>query len=239
MNDRILICIPYRDRKAIVERCVPTVAAGMADYDCLQLYNDGSAESGDAIDAEWRRLIPGVCCYTTNGIGIEAMRRRHFMEFTQRPFTHLYLADSDAPHDPNWRFALLALQKKYGGLPVCGYDTVAHSSLPANTISETDDAILRRVAPGISYLLTAEHVANVVAWLEKNSTEHWRWDWTVPALLDHKFVVSKPSYVDHIGHGGLHHPAGAGLDEGDRATNPTTWLVQKRAEIVAELRGMA
>jgi hypothetical protein len=60
-------------------------------------------------------------------------------------------------------------------------------------------------------------------------------DWNIPDILGARCAISRTSYVDHMGFGGLRHPAGAGLDDGDRALNPTSWLVKKRAEVVARL----
>jgi hypothetical protein len=48
-------------------------------------------------------------------------------------------------------------------------------------------------------------------------------------------AISKTSYVDHIGIGGLHHPPGVGIEGGDVALNPTPWLVEKRAEVIRSL----
>ncbi len=233
MTTRLLICIPCHNRRQIVEQCVPTVCEGMRGKDVLNLYNDGSHEYGDSF---LFGLGANNVTVSEPAIGIERQRKIHFGDFDPQQFSHLYLADSDALHDPSWREKLLALQEKYGGAPVCGYNTAAHERLVGNTISETEDAIWRQVAPGISYLLTAEHVAKIRPILT-TLPPHWNWDWTVPALLGIQFVISKTSYVDHIGHGGLHDP-GEGYDGGDRATNPTPWLVAKRAEVVAKLKAL-
>lgn len=219
---------------AIARECIPTVKASAAGCDHIAVFDDGSSE-----------LLPsevfGDRIYSGMPVGIEAQRRRHFFHFsdlneTGAGFTHLYLTDSDALHDPNWRSRALELQKDTGGLPVCLYNTQAHSRLIGNTIGQdlSLGVIYRRVAPGISYLLTADHVATVVNALP-HLPAHWNWDWTVPGLLGSKMAVSMVSYVDHIGKGGLHHPVYATLDEGDRATDPTAWLKAKRAEVVKKL----
>ncbi len=161
----------------------------------------------------------------------------HFLDFDPERFTHLYLTDSDALHDPNWRTELLKISAKYDAAPVCGYNTQAHARIEGNTIEDSplvDDVLWRRVAPGISYLLTAAHVAKVVKALPMMPS-HWNWDWTVPGILGHQFAISRVGYVDHIGHGGMHHPVPEGLDGGDRVMSPTPWLVTKRAEVVKKL----
>ena len=230
----IYVAIPVHNRLRIAEKCVPTVANGTSLHnDVVAVFDDGCTEPLP------ESVIAGyVAVNRCSHIGIERQRRMHFTVFDGLPdFTHLYLTDSDALHDPNWRDALLSIQSKYGGAPVCGYNTEAHARLQGSTISETEDVIWRRTAPGISFLLTRGHVEKVVAWLRANpKVDHWNWDWTVPHILDDRFATTKTSYVDHIGFGGYHHPKGEGYDGGDRATSPTEWLKKKRAEIVSQLQ---
>lgn len=236
---RIFIAIPVYNRLRIAEECIPTVISGTdQDRDTVMLFNDGSTEFNGA--ALLRGFPNDLVVQTVGSIGIERQRRRHFLHFAERmdrmDWTHLYLTDADALHDPNWRTELLRIQQAHGNAPVCGYNTEAHARLPGNTIDHAlgGEVIWRRVAPGISYLLTREHVDVVVKALP-HLPEHWHWDWTVPSLLGHRMAITRTSYVDHIGLGGRHHPEGAGLDGGDRALNPTPWLVKKRAEVVAKL----
>lgn len=237
MNERLSIAVPLHNRLAIASHCIPTVHAGMGADDCLAVYNDGTTEP----DPEDRlHKLPWSFMSTQPApIGIEEQRRRHFFDFADRPqFTHLYLTDADALHDPQWRAHALRLQETYGGAPVCLYNTHAHEWLDGNTIEDNPDheVIFRQVAPGISYLLTREQAMKVVDYLMFNSPRgHWNWDWTVPSILGRRMAISRMSYVDHIGLGGYHHPSNEGLDGGDRATTPTPWLIQKRAEVVKAL----
>jgi len=234
---KILVCVPCHNRKQITELCVPTIAEGMErapGRDILNLYNDGSDEYGQSF---LYGLGADNVAEMSPAIGIERQRKIHFGDFNPDRFTHLYLTDADALHDPNWRYKALELQNRYHGLPVCLYDTLAHSSLKGNTIADDPNhpVIVRRVAPGISYLLTAEHVARVMKAMPELPA-HWHWDWTTPAILGHQMIISRESHVDHIGLGGMHHPKDAGLDEGDRALNPTPFLVQLRAQVVGKLK---
>ncbi len=237
MTPRLLICIPCHNRKRIAELCVPTILDGMErapGRDILNLYNDGSDEYGQSF---LYGLGADNVAEMSPAIGIERQRKIHFGDFNPDRFTHLYLTDADALHDPNWREKALELQESTNQSPVCLYDTTAHSNLIGNTIQdlqENSEYILRRVAPGISYFLTADHVAAVQKALP-HLPEYWHWDWTTPNILGNMMVISRQSHVDHIGYGGMHHPAPEGLDGGDRATNPTSWLVKKRAEVVAKL----
>lgn len=241
MSAKIFIAIPVHNRLSLAWRCVATIADTLHDGgnsrhgDTLAVYDDGSQEK-----AAWTYYADEVH-HRNEPLGIEGQRRQHFVDFQHaidrgRDFTHLYLTDSDALHDPNWRSELLRLQDKCGGAPICGYNTEAHARLKGNTIEDRPDSevIWRRAAPGISYLLTRDHVAKVMRSLP-TLPAHWHWDWTVPALLGHRFAVTRRSLVEHVGWQGLHHPSAEGPEGGDRATNPTEWLIQKRAEVVAAL----
>lgn len=233
MTARLFIAIPVHNRLEIGELCIPTVYASKNPDDVLRIYDDGS-------DDEERAQNIGKCSdefkRTELPIGIEGQRRANFRDFWSRKdeFTHLYLTDQDAPHDPNWRAHLLGLQEESGGLPVCGYNTMAHVSLPGNLVQDESAKpyLIRRVAPGISYLLTRQHVERVVKHVEMLN----HWDWQVPGLLGYRMCIARQSQCEHIGEKGMHHPKGAGYDGGDRAINPTPWLVEKRAEIVAKLK---
>jgi hypothetical protein len=234
MNEKILICVPCHNRRRIVELCVPTICAGMSELDRLNIYDDGGTFDVDFLhDLGAKRVHRSV-----PAIGIEAQRRMHFFDFAhcELDYTHLYLTDSDALHDPRWRERALALQDETGGAPVCLYNTDAHVRIEGNTVEDHPgrDYIWRRVAPGISYLLNMEHVRVIVRALP-HLPDYWNWDWTVPNLLGSMMAISRISYVDHIGHGGMHHPADEGLDGGDVALSPTSWLVTKRAEVVKKL----
>lgn len=236
-NERIYIATPVHGRLNLAEECIPTVAAGCDSGDFLDLWFDGGGQrlSGKTFNGASKGGIE----IEEPAIGIERQRRKHFEKFALMPsdYTHLYLTDADAPHDPNWRSELLRIQAAHGGAPVCGYNTAAHASMVGNTIGEDGEVIWRRFAPGVSYLLTREHVEKVVRWLKANpEVHHWHWDWTVPSILGHRFAVTKTSYCEHVGAGGMHHPADAGYDGGDRALNPTPAVAKLRAEIVAKLQ---
>lgn len=235
---RIYIAVPLYKRWAIARECLPTLTAHMGMWDMLAIYND----SPDDISRSQMSCLRGgtwVEFHSGNAsIGIEAQRKQHFADFWNRyrkdGWTHLLLTDPDAVWDPTWRSEMLRIQAKYDNLPLCSYNTEAHSRLIGNTIEDdpTSEVIIRRVAPGISYLLTLEHVEIVMKHLDSMTN----FDWQIPAWLGSRFAVTRTSLTEHIGVQGLHHPADAGYDGGDRATNPTPWLVKKRAEIVSQLQ---
>ncbi len=229
---RIFIAVACHNRRNVAELCLPTLRDSVHPDDSLILYNDGSSEYDDV----WLRQFGTGCVVGGRSpVGIQAQRREHLRHFLfSKDATHLYLTDHDCIHDPEWRSNALRLQNKYGGFPTCLYDTKAHSSLKGNTLLDdpASEVIWRAVAPGVSYLLTRDHVNHIVPHIDE--IEHF--DWQIPALLGNRFAVSRVGYIDHIGWGGERHPAGAGLDEGDRVNMPTKWLAEKRAEVIAKLR---
>lgn len=231
MNTRIFIAIPVHNRLEIGELCVPTIFESKGPDDVLKLYDDGSQDEERAQDmARWSDEFKR----TELSIGIEGQRRLHFREFWERneEFTHFYLTDHDAPHDPEWRAHLLMLQDVSGGLPVCGYNTQAHVKLGGNLVEDlsSNPYLIRRVAPGVSYLLTRQHVERVM----KHISILNHWDWMVPSLLGYRMCIARQSHVSHIGWKGMHHGQNA-IDGGDVPINPTPWLEAKRQEIIAKL----
>lgn len=231
MTARLLICIPCHNRRVIVRECLPTVFQSKGPQDVVRCYNDGSF----MYDADWLRQLGADWAMDCVQLGIEGQRRLHFTDFGQMmdEFTHLYLCDSDSPHDPAWRAHAMHLQEISGGAPVCLYNTDAHVRLVGNTF-EDDPAkpyVLRRVAPGVSYLLTRKHVERILPFVI--TLQHW--DWQVPALLGHKMCVSRVSYCGHVGFAGIHH-GHAPIDGGDVPLAPTEFVERKQKEIVEILK---
>lgn len=231
MADRIYIAVPCRDRKRIAELCLPTLKETKKSADLLVLYNDGSKE----YDANWLGQFGDMVRTFDEPIGIQAQRRLHFAHFWEQrhAYTAMYLTDMDAIHDLNWRSQALGIQRATGGALTCLYNTRAHTGMIGNVIRDDpkEDVIWQKYAPGISYLLTVAHVERIMKVV--NDIQHF--DWVIPSLFGNRCAISRVSHVDHIGFGGERHPPGANYNAGDRATNPTAYLVAKRAEIVEEL----
>jgi len=229
MTPHLLICIACHNRRSVAELCLPTMRDAMHADDSLCLYNDASKE----YDAAWLGQFGPVVDIAT-AIGIQRMRQVHLQQFLlQTQFTHLYLTDHDCIHDPSWREHGLRIQAKYEQRPLGLYNTPAHADMAGNTISDNpkSEVIWRRFAPGVSYLLTREHVERLAPHID--TMQHF--DWQIPTLIG-PFATSRVSYLDHVGVGGQRHPPHEGADGGDRALFPTPWLVAKRAEVVAKLK---
>ena len=231
LTPRLFIAIPCFNRFEIAQQCLPTIKVNR--WDCVGIFNDGSTEYRGSRLRKWCDWLFD----RKERMGIEWQRRRHFRIFwrcyEKAGFTHFYLTDADALHDPSWRSEALHLQDEYGGAPVCLYNTAAHVRLSGNTIEDNPGqyVIWRRYAPGISYLLTVEHVRNVMRHIDQMTN----WDWQVCDWLGNRMAISRRSFVDHIGRGGIHHPENEGFNGGDVALNPTSFLVDKRAEVISIL----
>lgn len=229
-NARLFIAVACHERRRITEQCLPTLRAGAAPDDTIGLYNDGSKEFDDA----WLRQFSNRVIGSPKSIGIEAQRRQHLKDFwADKRFTHLYFSDADALVDPTFRENLLRVQEEYGGALVCGYNTDAHVRIEGNTFNDSphNEVVWRRVAPGISYLLSRVHVAAIMKFIDRITN----FDWQIPGILGNRCAITRISYVDHIGAHGLHWKPEHGLEGGDRALNPTDFLVKKRTEVVAAL----
>lgn len=230
---RIYIAIPIAGRTQIARECIPTVLDSVGPEDKVVVYVDSRDDDTIRLANEFSDRAEIL----VNGpLGIEAQRRVHILDYCalSSRFSHLYMTDADAPHDPSWRSELLRIQASVGGAPLCGYNTAAHANMAGNTISEEAEVIWRKFAPGISYLLTREHMERVV----KSGQRLTNFDWQIPAILGYRFAVTRTSYVEHVGHMGMHHPPDAGYEGGDRALNPTPAVAKLRAEIVQKVKDL-
>ncbi len=232
MSQRIYIAVACWNRKRIAGPCLPTLKGAAGPDDRIHLFNDGSTE----YDTPWLEQF-GDKVFGSTRMGIEAQRRMHLAAFWHSEFEYLYFTDHDAIHDPDAMDFGIHLSLKYGGPLVCLYNTMAHVRLAGNTTGDCDGSqvIWRRYAPGISYLLTREHVKELIPKLSSITN----FDWNIPDILGNHCAVSRVSYCDHIGFGGDRHPKDEGVDGGDVALNPTDWLVIKRAQIITKLKADA
>ncbi len=235
MREQLLIITPCLNRKTLTRHALESLIATKAPQDQLAIFNDGSTE----FTPEWLAMFSDMVFNMRTPVGIENQRKMHF-QFAEKMFasypayTHLYLTDSDTIHDPNWRAQALRLQAVAKGAPLCLYDTTAHSCLEGNTIEDDPEKeiLWRKYAPGVSYLLTADHLSVVAGRLDTLRN----WDWDTGDILGNQFAISRIGYVDHIGVGGMHHPSHEDANGGDKVTRPTPWLQRKRAEIIESLK---
>lgn len=224
---KILICVLCQNRKLQTQFALETLKASKAPEDELVAFNDGSTH----YDSTWLEQWADKVVSTFESKGIEWHRKEQLWWFRKTDHSHLYFTDNDTIHDPAWRENALRIQSEKGNPPLCLYNTEAHVRLPGNTLTDNpeSDVIWRRYAPGVSYLLTREHVEKL------DLSRILCFDWNIPDQLGNLFAVTRTSWLDHIGAGGYHHDGSAGFDGGDRCLNPTPFLIQKRAEVVKAL----
>jgi glycosyltransferase involved in cell wall biosynthesis len=223
---RIYIAVPCFNRKRLTEIALRSLMETKRPDDLLVGYNDGSHE----YTTDWLRQFCDRAESSVN-VGIERQRQRHFIDFWKSDYDLLYFTDNDTLHDLDWRATGITLLEKYS-TPVCLYNTTAHASLPDNLIDDDPESpvIWRRYAPGVSYLMNRRHVGMVMPHVHRLQN----FDWDCPRIWGNRMATSRVSWLDHLAHGGIHHK-GTGYDSGDRALNPTPWLVERRRQLVAQL----
>jgi hypothetical protein len=134
---------------------------------------------------------------------------------------YIYHIDNDAIHDPDWLYRLYDMRKKFRGC--LGLYNTAHHFM--RTIQEYNDVVLRTSCAGISLFYDVADIKKVP------ETFNNSWDFVFGDILGHTFV-SKVSFVEHLGAGGIHNKD----FERDRAHNPTPWLVKERERLLKILK---
>ena len=70
--------------------------------------------------------------------------------------------------------------------------------------------------------------------LNKSGEPDKGWDYKAMDFVGKPMLVTKISYVEHLGYGGLH----SGMNwNHDRAKNPTPFLISERKKVINNLRG--
>jgi hypothetical protein len=154
-------------------------------------------------------------------VGIDSIRSIQLTAAAAAGIEEVYLTDTDAIHDPAWYARAKELYKK--GTIVSLYNSPAHSKL-----GDLGDRVIQKYAPGISYYLGSDEIRRLEPHAKRGLTN---WDFTVPDLLSNRCVISKQSYVEHLGAGGLHSPSW----DDERADNPTPFLIEESRRILTEL----
>jgi hypothetical protein len=173
------------------------------------IYDDASS----AYDASF--LDPycdGLLRFRLHG-GIERSRARAFRDFVHRysEFDILYLTDNDTIHDPVFIDVLnefFAEQENYPfAHPVGLFRSVFHK----NAIEQQfDKFVVCKTCPGVSQAYNREMAEKIVYLLDTNPVMEtvYGWDYHWPNVLQRPFLISKHSYLDHLGRdineGGLH-----------------------------------
>ena len=213
----IVIAATTFNRKQISGICLKNLHA-LKGYCTLWIYDDHSTE----YPLEFLQSIAPQATIkrAEKKLGIEKLRPLIHNEATQSGFKFIYHVDNDAYHDPNWRDELYRLYCKAPGL-LGLYNSNLHQCY---TTAEKDTYNVRKHCPGISFFYELSAIKDV------NKGFGLTWDMKFGDLFKSAHVT-KTSFVEHLGAGGIHNPD---FDR-DRAINPTEWLKSERTRILKEL----
>lgn len=222
---KILIACANYNRKKVAQTCFYQTFRTIFDKDRMIIYDDCSDEYKP------EEVFKDRChelAVSKENLGIHKQRGHQIREFVEvyQDYDALYFTDSDAYHDPGWRQRLEVLSKT--GFPIIGlYDSPCHQE---NTIdNENPDYFVRRYCPGISMLITREVAKKVNE--SPLCLEMPSWDYNVSEISQAPTIISRISYVEHFGAGGLH----SDDFERDRAINPTRTLRKKRGDVLRKI----
>lgn len=221
---KILIEIHCFNRKTITEIVLNQLFNYRHGTD-IQLINDHSTEYDNDWLKQWGRVIK----YPKKS-NINVLKYRTLKNFLLTDYTHLYMCDNDAYHDPSYIDMLIKLHIQSKGLPVTLYRSSFITSFGFNVSRFVENIphgeIKSGLCGGISVFLSREHVVKIVESLSKTE-EEWElicekeaWDSKWQRVLGGKYAIPFMSYVEHYGAGGKNHKD----FYSDYALNPTPYL---------------
>jgi len=201
---------------------------------CLKSLWDNRQDSYITIDDDNsdRGMIDIILKYSDKAIfnhkhlGIDELRYLQLEYFckTANDDDLLYLTDNDCFHDIEYIDKLKYFANKYRKKAISIYNS---TSLYYCHTSETEEVFFANRISGCSMLLDKE----LACFILSAGFVGEDWDIRVCKILSDngkKCVVSKVSYVEHLGKGGIH-----SVDfNNDRALNPTGYLREKRKEFL-------
>lgn len=218
---RILTVVPTFNRRSILEFTLPIMRESTKGQD-LWIFDDCSTE----YDKEWLEQFADKVVVNTKNQGISKGWWKKIMQMIPYDrYDYIYKTDSDAICDPDLLNVLVELSRSNGNLPACGYNTRSHFRYKTN-IPCVGEADVRENCPGISMLIPVEHWKAVEPYdVPINSSFDSQLAKRLPP-----FVVSRQSYVEHLGAGGMHNKE----DQWEReiAEHPTSFLILKRREFL-------
>ena len=210
------------NRKKISEYCLKTIWENKKDS--LVTIDDDKSDR-DIVEVILKYSDKAI--FNFNHLGINELRRLQleYFNITANDNDLFYLTDSDCLHDENYVAKLEYFYDKYRDCAISLYN--ATNLFYCHTIEQSEVYYANRIS-GCSMLLNK----NMVAMILKNfSTLELDWDKKVCSILfENKtnMIVSKISYVEHLGMGGIHNAD----FESDSAMSPTQYLINKRKEFM-------
>lgn len=226
---KIRIDVPVYNRKNITEIVLQQLQKTKGVEDVLRIYNDNSTE----YDNDFLKSFGEVKNYDVKcehrWQNIHKIRSLAFRDFLHEDFDFLYITDNDALHDPNWRQELLQGYEEHK-LPVSGYVSgymYNNYDYYRNQFSNKRYNAIYSTGGGISMLLHKSHIRTIVDRMGASDI-HDMWDCTAWGYLNNRYTLTRQSFLDHFGKGGLHHQS---WDQ-ERAINPTNYLINIRQSVI-------
>ena len=233
---KLLIEVQCYNRKPITEIVLKQIVDNKQFAD-LRIVNDFSTE----YDNEWLSQFSDNVISYEKKLTINVLKYRTFKNFLSTDYTHLYMCDNDAFHDPNFISELKFLSQF--NLPVTLYRSSFIHSFGTGVHKYLEIfptySLKKGLFGGISVLLNREHVENIVKNLppEDKWVEFCRvnaWDSQIQRMIspDMNYIISNESFVQHFGSGGQNHKN----NDDDLALNPTEYLKSINKEILDKLK---
>jgi hypothetical protein len=228
---KLLIEVQTYNRKPITEIVLNQILKHK-DFADLRIINDYSTE----YDNEWLKQFTDNVIQYEKKLTINNLKWRTFKNFLDSDYTHLYMCDNDAYHDPDFVKELKYLSQY--NLPATLYRSSFIHSFGSGVhkyITVFPEYSLKKgLFGGISVLLNREHIEKIVNILP--SEEEWlhsckveAWDSKIQRMIspDMYYIISNKSYVEHFGWKGANHTE----INSDVALDPTDYLKTMNKEI--------
>jgi hypothetical protein len=232
---KILIEVQTYNRKPITEIVLQQIVKYKNSAD-LRIVNDFSTE----YDNEWLKQFTDNVVQWEKKLSINNLKWRTFNNFLNSDYTHLYMCDNDAYHDPNFIQELKFLSQY--NLPVTLYRSSFIHSFGSGVHQYVNKfpyfSLKKGLFGGISVLLNREHISKILTNLP--SEEEWlkactkeAWDSKIQRMISPEmyYIIPNESYVEHFGWKGQNHTE----KNSDIALNPTVYIKENSPEIWKKL----
>lgn len=216
----LLISVATYNRSAIVDLFLKNINS-VRKNSTLYIYDDCSKH----INLSLLKENSDSLIVNSKNIGVHKTKWKQFRDFLNSNFKYLYITDSDSLHDPNFLSVLESLPKEN---PISLYTSHVNKDVNCSKY------FFRKYSGGISHFYTREMVKKIVSCLNRYGEPSDGWDYKAIDFIGKPMLVTKISYVEHLGYGGLH--SGNNWNH-DRAKNPTFFLVEERNKAIESLRG--
>lgn len=249
------------NRHDVLHTCVEQFYEHKGPRTHLKITDDGSTDLDvDRLRAHCDELVRATRDDLRPMHRVNDQKVGQLLEFVfDRSEDLLYMTESDAFHDPNWRRAALEILDELD-LPVCLFRSRYHETNRKRQYIKTLDVhplcFVRDYFPGISFLATREQCIKALSgflfgWRPNISFDQllnsksdikadiWSsvrtkaggkrgrsWDYLFARHFGNRIAVSRTSYVEHCGIGGL--------NTNDTAANPTKFLKKSHAYLTQQ-----